>query len=111
MPSDPSGPDREMSEYTSRPTTTVGSAIRVFSTASSGRRNRNRFSAISTPRGMPGTQAISVEDRPNRREVPVMNHTSLSPVTSSVIACASGPVMCPRYGIASGKNSCSPPSL
>jgi hypothetical protein len=57
---------------------------------------------------MPGMQAMSAEERENRREVQVMNQTSLSPETRSSNALPRTPV-CGSYFTASGVNSCWPP--
>jgi hypothetical protein len=71
-----------MREYTRRPTTTVGNAMRLLSTARSARLPRKRFSAMRTARGMPGMQAITEDARANLSEVQATNQTSGSPEMS-----------------------------
>jgi hypothetical protein len=68
-----------MKEYTSRPTTTVGRAMRLLRTASRALLPRKRVSAMSTASGIPGMQAMTADASENLREVPAMNHTSGSP--------------------------------
>jgi hypothetical protein len=53
--------------------------MRLLRTARSALLPRKRFSAMSTARGMPGTQAMTADASENLREVPAMNQTSGSP--------------------------------
>jgi hypothetical protein len=55
-------------------------------------------------------QAMTAEDSENRREVQVMNQTSLSPEMRSSKALPRTPV-CGSYFTASGVKSCRPPMV
>ncbi len=69
-PSDPSGPLRDSSKYTTSPTTTDGTASKVLSTASTAPRPANRATPSQAPSTSPPTlastnaMALTASDRP-----------------------------------------------
>ena len=87
-PSPPRGPCLPTSPYRKRPTTTVGSAMRVLSSSSSAFRPRNRLREIQSPAGTL-TRAARIEAVIEiRNEVQTMKYTSGSKSVRSPHAAA-----------------------
>src|SRR5467141_3813971 len=84
--SPPSGPRRDSTPYSSRPTTTVGNARAVFTTVRAARRPQKGRVASTKPTGMPTPQASTVAMRPILRVRSAMPYTSASPENSNATA-------------------------
>ena len=79
MPQEPSGPERDSSRYTTKPTTTEGSASKVFSTPTTKPWPGKRTTANQAPRASP-------MPAPSRQAVP--------------LTCSDRPTTCARRGSA-----------
>ena len=83
MPQEPSGPARESSRYTTRPTTTEGRPSRAFITTITARRPGKLATATAAPSGSPIAQASTAEARLTPMERTTMRRNSASPPAMS----------------------------
>jgi len=83
MPSEPSGPLRQSSTVTKRPTTTGGRPMPVFSSAMTSRLPGNSFRATATATVRPMARLIRVATPETCRDSQVIRRTSGSSVSSS----------------------------
>ncbi|MNV11230.1 hypothetical protein D3C71_1017890 [compost metagenome] len=74
QPSEPSGPLRESTRYTTSPTTTDGTASKVLSTASTAPRPAKRATPSQAPSTRPTPQAIRHAVALTDKERPTMVH-------------------------------------